>query len=144
MHAMGSQLIENAFIIVIAGMCLVPLVDFIFHELAPVDQTALSTGAMQLRLTDLILTAICYGLALGVLKLFKPGSDPIFFVGAGYLLVAEILGLLAAMDVCRKTRKRYSNDVLQRSCIFLIFFLVFPLTLPAALLAWGRWARLAG
>ena len=133
-----------AIIVICAGFFVLPFIDKIFHELAPIDTRTAPGGAMQLRLSDLLLTAICYGLGLSVVTFAKPGSNNAFFICAAYLLISEMLGLFAAMDVCRKTRQKYRNDLLQRSCIFFIFFFIFPLTLPAALLAWGRWSRLAG
>lgn len=126
---------------VCAGLFVLPWIDKIFHELAPVGSKPKPGGSMQLRLSDLVLTGICYGLGLAVVAYIQPGEGKAFLAGAAYLLVAELLGLIAAMDVCRKTHQLYRNDLLQRSCIFLIFFLIFPLTLPAALLAWGRWSR---
>ncbi|HEY3321126.1 MAG TPA: hypothetical protein VGP72_11720 [Planctomycetota bacterium] len=120
------------------GLFLLPWLDRVFAELAPVESTT-KPALMQLRLTDLLLTSVSYGIVLAIASLFAPRTGGHFVWIAGYLLIAELIGLLAAMDVARRTR--YRNDVLQRSCIFLIFFIIFPLVLPAALAAWSRWSR---
>lgn len=143
MKSDGSARMPFAVFIIFAGLFLLPFIDKIFHELAPIGIKPKPAGSMQLRLSDLLLTGICYGVGLAIVALMQPGENRAFMIGAGYLLVSESLGLLAAMDVCRKTHKDYRNDFVQRSCIFFIFFLIFPLTLPAALLAWSRWSRWA-
>ena len=125
--------------ILCAALIVQPWIERIFQEIAPSSNAAKIEGRLQLQITDLLLTAFCYGAGLSVVLCLQPGANRGFVAGAIYLLVAEALGLIAAMDVCRKTP--YTNDKLQRSSIFLIFFIVFPLALPAALLAWNRWSK---
>ncbi len=127
-------------LLICSGVLVLPWLDRIFYELAPVDNLpSPQIGLMQLRVTDLLLTGVCYGVWLSVAALFSPRTESGFIWIAAYIFISECLGLFAAMDVCRRSRHR--GDVLQRSSIFLIFFIVFPLVLPAALLAWGRWAQ---
>jgi len=133
------MLMPLALFFVCASFFVLPWIDRIFNEIAPTARASKIKGGMHLQLSDMLLTAVCYGIGLSVVLYFQPDESNGFVAGAAYLLVAEMMGLLAAMDVCRKTH--YKNDLVQRSSIFLIFSLLFPLTLPAALLAWKRWSN---
>lgn len=96
-------------------------------------------GPFQFWTQDLLLALLCYGAWLALLSSsFITDACP-FLIRAGYLLVAETLALLFAIDLSR--REDWTRAPLHRGLVFILAFALFPLTLPLALIAWWRWRR---
>ena len=56
-----------------------------------------------------------------------------------YVLLAGTLGLLFAIDICRRDER--TQNPANRAMTFIAVFVAFPLVLPVAVISWWRWRR---
>lgn len=99
-------------------------------------------GPFQIWAQDLFIALVCYGAGLAIVsKLFGPDASRIseFLPWAIYVLFAGTLGLIFAVDFCR--RETGTQAASKRALVFVVVFTLFPVTLPLALMAWWRWRR---
>jgi len=91
---------------------------------------------------DLFIALVCYGAGLAILSaVFNYDRSRVyeFLPWAVYVLLAGSMGLLFAIDLCR--RQAWTQIPAKRAGVFVAVFTFFPLTLPLAMLAWWRWRR---
>ena len=96
----------------------------------------------QIWFQDLTVAILCLGTGLALGRSYANTScftTQEFLLLASYLLMASVVALLVAVDVCR--RSATGHDAIKRAGIFASIFALFPLTLPAAIPAWWMWRR---
>lgn len=99
-------------------------------------------GPFQIWAQDLFIALLCYGAGLAILsKVIGPDTRHMddFVRWAMYVLLAGTIGLLFAVDFCR--RQEWTQLPQKRAMIFVSVFTIFPLILPLAVMAWWRWRR---